>query len=81
MKKRLFQSSREYSLAATRCHPVRIPSISQATYHHDNENAPWIFVKGAPERILDMCTTQLQQNGEQMTDIEYWQRMVSAYGC
>ncbi|MDL1864437.1 cation-transporting P-type ATPase [Betaproteobacteria bacterium PRO5] len=49
-----------------------------ATYHHDNENAPWIFVKGAPERILDMCTTQLQQNGEQPIDIEYWQRMVSA---
>ena len=36
-----------------------IPFESQhrfmASYHHDSDGAPWIFVKGAPERILEMC--------------------------
>lgn len=73
-----FQSSCQYSLAATDVIPFESQHSFMATYHHDNENEPWIFVKGAPERILDMCTTQLQQNGKQPIDIDYWQRMVSA---
>ncbi len=57
-----------------------IPFDSQhsfmATYHHDGEKNPWIFVKGAPERVLAMCTTQLQQDGEQPLDIRFWQQKV-----
>lgn len=30
-----------------------------ATYHRDADEAAWIFVKGAPERILDICERQL----------------------
>lgn len=59
-----------------------IPFESQhsfmATYHLDSENEPWIFIKGAPERILAMCTTQLQQTDEQPLDIEYWQRQANS---
>lgn len=57
-----------------------IPFESQrafmATYHHDNNGNPWIFVKGAPERVLRMCTTQLHQAGEQPLDSQYWQQMM-----
>lgn len=56
-----------------------IPFESQhrfmATYHCDSQQEPWIFVKGAPERILDMCRTQLGSNGEQELDVDYWRRM------
>lgn len=48
-----------------------------ATYHRDGDREPWIFVKGAPERILDMCTAQLGQAGEQPLDVDYWRRMAN----
>lgn len=58
-----------------------IPFESQhrfmATYHCDEENSPWIFVKGAPERILDMCHSQLSEDGENELDVDYWRRMAT----
>lgn len=76
--------------ASCSTHPVNtawprldvIPFESQhafmATYQHDHENTPWILVKGAPERILKMCTTQLQQQETQSLDSQYWQQMTTA---
>lgn len=56
-----------------------IPFESQhrfmATYHRDSDAQPWIFVKGAPERILEMCSMQLGHDGEHTIDVEYWRRM------
>ena len=56
-----------------------IPFESQhrfmATYHRDAEGEPWIFVKGAPERILDMCVFQMDRHGERSLDADYWRRM------
>ncbi len=58
-----------------------IPFESQhrfmATYHRDSEQQPWIFVKGAPERILEMCSTQLRHDGEHALDHDDWQRIAS----
>ncbi len=58
-----------------------IPFESQhrfmATYHRDHEQQPWIFVKGAPERILEMCSAQLGHDGEHPLDQDYWQKMAS----
>ncbi|PKO64126.1 MAG: carbonate dehydratase [Betaproteobacteria bacterium HGW-Betaproteobacteria-16] len=46
-----------------------------ATFHRDEEDQPWIFVKGAPERILEMCDYQLAGEDVQALDRNYWQRM------
>ncbi|MFK0375906.1 cation-transporting P-type ATPase [Pandoraea sp. NPDC090278] len=70
-----------------------IPFESQhrfmATYHLDKTESadasdapstPWIFVKGAPERIFEMCRTQIVEPGGQPgapVDIDYWRRMVT----
>jgi magnesium-transporting ATPase (P-type) len=58
-----------------------IPFESQhrfmATYHRDSDDEPWIFVKGAPEPILDMCSAQLGHDGEQQLDVDYWRRMAT----
>ncbi|SEF60487.1 cation-transporting P-type ATPase [Nitrosomonas ureae] len=58
-----------------------IPFESQhrfmATYHRDSDNEPWIFVKGAPERILEMCGTQLDHDGERVLEVDYWRRMAT----
>jgi len=48
-----------------------------ATYHRDTDDEPWIFVKGAPERVLDMCAVQLGHEGEQPLDVDYWRRMAT----
>ncbi|WP_186424979.1 cation-transporting P-type ATPase [Cupriavidus metallidurans] len=48
-----------------------------ATYHHDANHAPWILVKGAPERILDMCARQWNLDGEHRLDVDYWRRMAT----
>ncbi|HEY0286727.1 MAG TPA: cation-transporting P-type ATPase [Pseudomonas sp.] len=58
-----------------------IPFESQhrfmATHHRDGNGQSWIFVKGAPERILDMCDTQLNHDGEHPLDVDYWRRMIT----
>ena len=48
-----------------------------ATYHHDAHQNPWLFVKGAPERILDMCGSQLADGNLQKLDVDYWRRMAT----
>jgi len=60
-----------------------IPFESQhrfmATHHRDSDGEPWIFVKGAPERILDMCTTQMNHDGgASPLDIDTWHRLATA---
>lgn len=48
-----------------------------ATHHRDSDGEPWIFVKGAPERILDMCDAQWSHDGERPLDVDYWRRMAT----
>jgi magnesium-transporting ATPase (P-type) len=44
-----------------------------ATLNHDHERHAFIFVKGAPERILSMCKNQGDANGKtEPLDIAYW---------
>lgn len=58
-----------------------IPFESQhrlmATFHRDSDGEPWIFVKGAPERMFDMCDLQLEQDGLVPLDVDYWRRMAT----
>ncbi|MCK4866951.1 MAG: cation-transporting P-type ATPase [Alphaproteobacteria bacterium] len=49
-----------------------------ATLHHDHEGHGYIYVKGAPERILEMCALQ-RSNGEDVPlDIDYWLERIEA---
>lgn len=46
-----------------------------ATLHHNHANEAYIFVKGAPERILEMCTHQsLDGNRTNSLDTHYWKK-------
>jgi magnesium-transporting ATPase (P-type) len=46
------------------------------TLHHDHAGRGFIFVKGAPERILGMCDRQRTSAGDEALDGTYWhQRM------
>ncbi|EIF51603.1 MULTISPECIES: cation-transporting P-type ATPase [Sulfurovum] len=43
-----------------------------ATLHHDHAGDTFIFLKGAPEQILEMCTYQRSLDGDQPLDKHYW---------
>ena len=46
-----------------------------ATLNHNHEGESYIFVKGAPERILSMCSKQLSSaNQETQLDSVYWNK-------
>lgn len=49
-----------------------------ATLHHDHEGHGFIFVKGAPERIFDMCAAQRTAEGTAPLNRNEWQRRVDA---
>ncbi len=43
-----------------------------ATLHHNHEGDAFVFLKGAPERVLQMCSYQRSSNGEEALDTSYW---------
>jgi magnesium-transporting ATPase (P-type) len=59
-----------------------IPFESQhgfmATLHHDHEGHGIIFVKGSPERVLEMCSSQRVHHENAPLDASDWQRRLDA---
>jgi magnesium-transporting ATPase (P-type) len=43
-----------------------------ATLHHDHEGRGFVYVKGAPERILEMCARQRGRDGDEPLNAAYW---------
>ena len=43
-----------------------------ATLHHSHEDGSFILIKGAPERILEMCSTERHREGDRPTDAGFW---------
>ena len=43
-----------------------------ATLHHDHEGRGYIFVKGAPERLLGLCKMQRAGGADAPLDAAYW---------
>jgi len=54
-----------------------IPFESQhrfmASLHHDHNGHGFIYLKGAPERVLEMCHTQRMRGEDTPLDREYWE--------
>lgn len=59
-----------------------IPFDSQhkfmATLHHDHQGDALIFIKGAPERILDMCQHQQHDGASTPIDHSYWLQQIES---
>lgn len=43
-----------------------------ATLHHSHSGDVFIYLKGAPERVLEMCSQQRTLDGDQPIDKAYW---------
>ncbi len=58
-----------------------IPFESQhrfmATAHRDDEGAPWIFAKGAPEKMIEISALEWGPDGERAIDVDTWRRMAN----
>ena len=48
-----------------------------ATLHHDHEGRGFVYVKGAPERLLAMCDRQRSYDGDEPLDGAYWLRRMN----
>jgi magnesium-transporting ATPase (P-type) len=59
-----------------------IPFESQhrfmATLHHDHAGHGFAYIKGAPERLLEMCTLQRSDGDDIPIDPDYWQQQMHA---
>jgi magnesium-transporting ATPase (P-type) len=50
-----------------------------ASLNHDHEQHGWVFVKGAPEKLLTMCMNQRGANGTtEELDTAYWNNQVES---
>lgn len=47
-----------------------------ATLHQDSGGHSIIYLKGAPERVLGMCTRERHPNGDKPIDLGYWQGQI-----
>jgi magnesium-transporting ATPase (P-type) len=43
-----------------------------ATLHHNHAGHAVIYLKGAPERVLQMCSAQRTRGEDQPLDVQYW---------
>jgi len=47
-----------------------------ATLHHDHRGHGLAYIKGAPERLLEMCTLQRTRDDDIPIDPDYWQQQI-----
>lgn len=49
-----------------------------ATLNHDHEQHAFVFIKGAPEKILSMCIDQRTAEGVEPLNLDYWQENIDS---
>src|SRR3546814_700564 len=47
-----------------------------ATLHHSHEGSAFLCLKGAPERVLEMCTRQRSRSGDEPLNPQAWHDVV-----
>jgi magnesium-transporting ATPase (P-type) len=55
--------------------PFESENRFMATLHGGPEEERWIFLKGAPEKVLEMCHRERSDDGEREIDPERWHRV------
>ncbi|MBA1146164.1 cation-transporting P-type ATPase [Ectothiorhodospiraceae bacterium WFHF3C12] len=45
-------------------------------HHHSKSDSGTIYVKGAPEKLLSMCSLQAGESGDEPLDADYWHERV-----
>ncbi len=78
MKAGLDQEQETRAWPRTDCIPFESEHRFMATLHHSHQGKACIYLKGAPERVLDMCTHQRSLTGEEPLDKNCWMGAIEA---
>ena len=76
MKAKLDPAAESRALPRTDVIPFESEHRFMASLHHGDDGSGSLFVKGAPERLLDMCSEQESERGTEPLDRDYWERRV-----
>ena len=76
MKAGIDQALEHADLPRTDSIPFESEYRFMATLHHDHHGSSRIYVKGAPERLLDMCSLQGSVHAPQELNREYWEQNI-----
>jgi magnesium-transporting ATPase (P-type) len=49
-----------------------------ATLHHSHDGKAFAYIKGAPERVLEMCVWQRAETGDEKLDKDFWRSRTDA---
>ncbi len=60
------------SLPRTDVIPFESEHRFMATLHHDHVGGAFIYLKGAPERVLELCAAQSRDGAEEAVDQDHW---------
>jgi len=58
--------------------PFESAHCFMATLHHDHSGHGFAYVKGAPERLLSMCSWQRASGEDRPLDSDYWEQQMRA---
>ncbi|MDX2463014.1 MAG: cation-transporting P-type ATPase [Porticoccus sp.] len=58
--------------------PFESEHCFMATLHHSHQGEAFVCLKGAPERVLEMCVSQRTYDGTQPLDKSYWLSRIDA---
>lgn len=78
MKAGLDPAFERESLPRTDVIPFESEHRFMATLHHDHAGHGFIYVKGAPERVLEMCASQRSEGVDRPLDLDYWHAQIEA---
>lgn len=76
LKSELNYELKKMSYPITDLIPFESEHKLMATLHHDHAGTGYIYVKGAPEKILEMCQLQIENNELIPIDKKFWQEQI-----
>ncbi|WP_226801680.1 HAD-IC family P-type ATPase [Alkalilimnicola sp. S0819] len=65
------------SLPRTDVIPFDAAHRFMATLHHDHQGQGSIYLKGAPEQVLDVCAGERHADGDRQLSREYWEARIA----
>ena len=78
MKAGLEQAGESATLPRTDAIPFESQHRFMATLHHDHQGRGTVFLKGAPERVLALCTLERQQGQDRPLQPQNWNPRMEA---
>jgi magnesium-transporting ATPase (P-type) len=72
LKAGLDQHQTREALPRTDVIPFESEHRFMATLNHDHDGRGFIYLKGAPERVLALCTSQRGADGDSPLDADFW---------